>query len=64
MLTVELYLDKKKQFRTRIKARNGKVVFDSAEGYKRRQGALNGLHCVLAAEGNGVEYNFVDLTGK
>lgn len=31
-----IYRDRKKEWRWRIVAKNGKVIADSAEGYKRR----------------------------
>lgn len=35
MYTFETYKDKKKEWRWRLKANNGKVIADSAESYKR-----------------------------
>ena len=35
-LKVEFYKDRKGEWRWRAKARNGKILADSAEGYKRR----------------------------
>lgn len=39
----ELYKDAKGKYRWRLKARNGKVVADSAEAYNRRADALKGI---------------------
>jgi len=33
-LTFEKYLDKVKEWRWRLKAKNGKIIADSGEGYK------------------------------
>lgn len=33
---IQIYKDKKKEYRWRLKAPNGKIVADGAEGYKRR----------------------------
>ena len=41
--TFEIYLDKQKQYRWRLYARNGRIVADSAEGYKNRQGLMKTL---------------------
>lgn len=38
----DLYQDKKKDWRWRVMADNGRVVADSAEGYKRVSAAVNG----------------------
>jgi uncharacterized protein YegP (UPF0339 family) len=35
----EIYRDKKKEFRWRLKARNGRIIGDSAESYKKRASA-------------------------
>lgn len=34
--TFEIYRDKKKEFRWRLKASNGRIIADCAEGYKRK----------------------------
>lgn len=33
---IQIYKDKKKEYRWRLKAPNGKIVADGAEGYKNR----------------------------
>ena len=38
--TFELYRDRKKEVRWRLRARNGKVIADSAEGYKTKRACL------------------------
>ena len=38
---IEVFKDKKGEWRWRVKSRNGKIVAQS-EGYKRRKGAENG----------------------
>lgn len=44
----ELYRDKKKGWRWRVRARNGKVVADCAESYKTRRAAMRGIWLVLS----------------
>ena len=41
-----VYKDTKGEWRWRLKAANGKVVADSAEGYSSKQGCLNGIDLV------------------
>ncbi len=35
-----IYRDRKKEWRWRLKAGNGKIVADSGEGYKRKSSAI------------------------
>lgn len=35
-MTFELFRDKKKEWRWRLRARNGRIVATSGEGYKRK----------------------------
>ena len=42
----ELYRDRKKLWRWRLRARNGKVIADSAESYKRVSDCLRGINMV------------------
>jgi uncharacterized protein YegP (UPF0339 family) len=41
-----IYKDKIGEYRWRIVSRNGKILADSGEGYKRMMGALRGLQLV------------------
>lgn len=41
----ELYLDKAKEYRFRLKARNGEIIATS-EGYKAKASALNGIESI------------------
>ncbi len=41
----EIYLDKKGEFRFRLKARNGEIIL-SSEGYKSKAGCKNGIESV------------------
>lgn len=41
----EIYLDKKKEYRFRLKARNGEIIAAS-EGYKAKASCLNGVESV------------------
>ncbi len=43
MSKLEYYKDKKKEWRWRVTARNGNIIADSGEGYKRKGGAMKGL---------------------
>ena len=40
-LTWEFYQDTKKEWRWRAKAKNGKTVANSGEGFASKQGAIN-----------------------
>lgn len=46
---IEFYKDKKKEYRSRIISRNGKIILDSGEGYKSlktcRRAIVNFLNC-------------------
>lgn len=44
MLRIIVYKDRKKEWRWRIKSRNGRILADSGEGYKRR------ISCKLALQ--------------
>ena len=44
---VEFYQDEKGEWRWRVRAGNGRVVGDSAEGYKRKADAVGGF-CLVA----------------
>lgn len=41
-----IYQDKRGEWRWRLKARNGRIVADSGEGYVTRGGALRASHAV------------------
>lgn len=45
-LTVEYYQDAAGQYRWRLKSANGRIVADSAEGYKTFSGASDGFAVV------------------
>jgi len=42
----QVYKDTKNDWRWRLKAANGKIVADSAEGYSSKQACLNGINLV------------------
>jgi uncharacterized protein YegP (UPF0339 family) len=48
-LKVEIYKDLKGEFRWRIKARNGKILADSGEGYKRIGAAFRAINLLKYA---------------
>lgn len=45
MSKFEIYKDKKKEYRLRLKASNGKIIF-TTEGYKRKQSAINAYEVI------------------
>jgi uncharacterized protein YegP (UPF0339 family) len=45
--TKEFYKDRDRQWRSRIRAANGKIVADSAEGYHNFKDARRGLKVAL-----------------
>lgn len=47
--TLEIYKDRKKEWRWRLRARNGKIVADSGEGYKRKATMLRSFKRVCVA---------------
>jgi uncharacterized protein YegP (UPF0339 family) len=46
---VEIYRDRKKEWRWRAKASNGKVLADSAEGFKRRRRCVQNVRLTVLA---------------
>lgn len=44
---LEIYRDKKREWRWRIRARNGRILCDGGEGYQRRAGLLRGMSRVI-----------------
>ena len=44
---IMFYKDKQGEWRWRLKARNGKVLADSGEGYKRYAGAEKGARAMI-----------------
>jgi len=54
MATVEFYRDSDGEWRWRLTAANGNIIADSAEGYERMDGAVNGFNAV-AREAAGAE---------
>ena len=47
----QVYKDKSKQFRWRLIAKNGKIIAESGEAYKRWQGCMKGLKLVNGSSG-------------
>lgn len=45
--TLSFYKDKKKEWRWKIKHRNGNLIADSGEGYKRKSGARKAIKNLL-----------------
>ena len=43
----ELYQDKKNEFRWRLKARNNRIMADSSEGYKTREGVEKAVNTIV-----------------
>ncbi len=46
MATFEIYKDKAKQFRWRLRASNGKIIADSGEGYVAKADCQHGIDLV------------------
>ena len=43
---IEVYRDRKREYRWRLLARNRKIIADSGEGYKRKSDCLHGIDLV------------------
>lgn len=43
-MSAEIYQDRKQEWRWRLKARNGRILADSGEGYTRPYGARRALN--------------------
>ncbi|MCJ2142557.1 YegP family protein [Methylobacterium sp. E-066] len=56
----ELYRDAKGEWRWRLRARNGEVIADSAEGYLRREDCEHGIALVRQS----TEARIEDMTTK
>lgn len=54
----EMYRDSTGEWRWRLRARNGEVVADSGEGYKRREDCEHGIELVRQS----AEAKIVDMT--
>lgn len=46
---IQIYSDRQGMFRWRLRARNGKIVAESGEGYARMIGAIGALRAVVKA---------------
>ena len=51
----EIYKDKAGEFRFRLKAGNGEIIL-TGEGYKAKNGVLNGIESVKANAGDSARY--------
>jgi uncharacterized protein YegP (UPF0339 family) len=47
--SLEMYRDRKRDFRWRLRARNGKIVAESGEGYKRIRSLLKSYYSIAKA---------------
>jgi hypothetical protein len=45
-MKIIVYKDRKKEWRWRLVARNGKIVAESGEGYKRKRSALKTISLI------------------
>lgn len=50
MLRGELYKDRKGEWRWRVRARNGKIIADSGEGYRRKRDCKHGLELLASCK--------------
>jgi uncharacterized protein YegP (UPF0339 family) len=48
-MNVEIYKDAKGEFRWRLRARNGRIIADSAEGYKQRADLIAAIKLLSTA---------------
>lgn len=51
-----IYRDKKKEFRWRLKANNGKIIADSGESYKRIKSCVRGIELVGSSKSAHVQW--------
>jgi uncharacterized protein YegP (UPF0339 family) len=48
-MKIEIYRDRKREWRWRIKVRNGRIIGASSEGFERRARAERNLHLIAKA---------------
>lgn len=58
----EIYRDKKREFRWRLKAPNGRIIAESGEGYKRKGNAGKSVARMFEALNPTIEVHYKDLT--
>lgn len=51
-MKIEIYKDKKKEWRARFKSKNGRILVVSSEGYKRKRNLMRALGTVVNQAGN------------
>ena len=61
--TTEIFKDKKGEFRLRVIHRNGKILFQTSEGYKRKSAMLKTMQNFIVASYTG-NIAISDLTLK
>lgn len=49
---IQIYRDRKREFRWRLLASNGRIIADCAEGFGRRRGVIASVKLLLKAAGN------------
>jgi uncharacterized protein YegP (UPF0339 family) len=54
-MRIELYKDRKGEWRWRARHTNGRILADSGEGYKRKRDAVKGLQRLAVSLGPAVE---------
>lgn len=56
-MKLQYYQDRKKEWRWRLEARNGRIVADCGEGYKRRIDCMRGFEamCVGVAKADKIK---------
>jgi len=47
-----IYKDSKKEWRWSLIARNGRIIADGSEGYKRRRNCIHGIEALKSGAGN------------
>lgn len=54
-LSIEIYRDKSKEHRWRVRAKNGKIICAGTEGYKNKQDMMDAITAVM------FELEFADI---
>lgn len=64
MLKFEISLDKSKQYRWHLKARNGKIVADSGEAYKTLAKCEKAINLIIGGVAAAKVVNLIPTAGK
>ena len=61
---IEVYKDKKGEWRWRVRARNGRVLADSGEGYKRKRQCVHAIIAMAGIMWSVVDWAIEEWTGS